>query len=67
MQAIKKRGKLLPVEKGYLVCPYCLRNKKMVRVRPDTRAETLQVFCRDCKREMIVDIEKGQCFESRGR
>ena len=57
----------MTVRDGYLVCPHCGRNRRLIRVRPDTRAEGLQVYCRDCKTETIVDIEKGQCFESRSR
>lgn len=38
-----------------------------MKVRPDTVANRLVVYCRDCKTEHIVDIAEGQCFESRGR
>lgn len=50
-----------------MVCPRCHKNKRLLRVRPETRAEQLQVFCRDCKAEVIVNIAEGECFESRGR
>lgn len=67
LQTLEKDGKMLTVKDGYLVCPNCRRNKRLIQVRPETRAERLVVFCRDCKTETIVDIDKGQCFESRGR
>lgn len=37
----------------------------MHQIRPDTTAENLPVFCRQCKLELTVNIDKGQCFESR--
>lgn len=60
-------GTLLTVENGYLVCPGCRTNKKLLPVEPDTEARNLRVYCRVCKRRYKVDIAKGQCFESQGR
>ena len=60
-------GKMLTVRNGYLVCPHCRRNKRLIQVPPDAKAERLRVWCRDCKTETIVDMEQGQCFESRGQ
>lgn len=39
----------------WLACPYC-RKKHMMRVFPDTAATRLCVYCRACKREIIMDI-----------
>lgn len=58
---------MLTVKDGYLTCPICKRNKRLLKVAPDTTAERLIVFCRDCKNEHIVDIEQGQCYESRSQ
>lgn len=58
---------MLTVRNGYLVCPHCLRNKRVIQIQPDTKAENLRVYCRDCKKETIVDIDQGQCFESRSQ
>lgn len=68
-------GKMLTVEKGYLVCPTCQErhrqypswrvNKKLLPINPDTTASRLPVYCRDCKTRHIVNIEQGRCFESR--
>lgn len=58
--------KRLTVIDGYLECPVC-RKRHIQAVRPDTIAERLQVFCPRCKTETIVDMDKGQCFQSRGR
>ena len=57
----------LDVRNGWLICPVCHRNRRLLRVRPSTEAKDLQLFCKDCKSEIVVDIDKGQCFESRGR
>lgn len=59
-------GIILPTKDGYLVCPYC-RASRLQRIRPETRAESLQIYCRKCKRELIVDIAEGQCYLSRGQ
>lgn len=67
MNIAPKHGKLLPVRDGWLTCPACRRNRRLQQIRPDTSATCLVVFCRDCKREIIVDIDKGECFESRGQ
>lgn len=38
-----------------------------MRIKPDTTATGLVVYCRECKTEHIVNINKGQSFESRSR
>ena len=38
-----------------------------MRVLPNTEARSLQVYCRDCKREIILDIDKGQRVELRSQ
>ena len=60
-------GKMLAVRDGYLICPICRRNTRLIQVRPETEAWSLTVFCRMCKSEIKIDIEKGQCFESQGQ
>lgn len=67
MQTQEKHGRMLTVKDGYLTCPICKRNKRLLKVAPDTTAKRLIVFCRDCKNEHIVDIEQGQCYESRSQ
>lgn len=66
-----KRGKLLPVKDGFLVCPECLAKRrltvKLLRIGPDTKARHLPLFCRQCKREYIADIDQGRSFESRSQ
>ena len=67
MQTNKNHGKLLTVKDGYLVCPICRRNKRVMRINPDTVATRVVAYCRDCKTKSIVDIDRGQCFESRSQ
>lgn len=59
-------GTMLAVKDGYLRCPYCGASR-LQRIRPETQASQLQVYCRKCKRELIVDIAQGQCFQSQCR
>ncbi len=67
MQSEHGHGIMLTVMDGYLVCPRCRVNRKVMRILPTTNATNLQVFCRSCKAEYLIDIVKGQCFESRSR
>lgn len=67
LQRLGKCGRLLTVRDGYLECPTCRRNKRLMKINPDTVAKKVVAYCRDCKTEHIVDIDKGQCFESRSQ
>lgn len=58
--------KILSKRDGYLVCPCCKQNTRVLRVREDTAAQNLQLYCRRCKREFMIDIEKGECYLSHG-
>ena len=65
MQVKTERGKLVPVKDGWISCPNCRRNKRLLRISPDTEARRLPVFCRDGKAEVILDIARGQSVERR--
>lgn len=65
LQNQKETGKLV-VKDGWLLCPAC-RRRKILRVRPDTTARNLTIYCRACHAETIVDIETGQCSRSQSR
>lgn len=67
MKNAAERDIMLTVRDGYLVCPRCLVNRKVVKVDPDTTARNLAVFCRTCKLQLKIDIVEGQCFESRSQ
>lgn len=62
MQNDTSRGKMVTVRDGYALCPHC--RHKLIQVRPETSARNLIVFCRCCRTEIKVNIEKSQCFES---
>lgn len=55
------------VRSGWLTCPRCRQNNRLLKIRSDTAAENLQLYCRECKSEIIVNIHRGECFESRGQ
>lgn len=55
------KTKVLPYERGMVYCPSCRRRgnpkHRLLRVRYDTIAHRLPVYCRACKREYIINIE----------
>lgn len=59
-----KHGKMLTVRKGFLICPTCRTSRRLMRIPPNAYGRGLAVYCRKCRTEHIVDIEKGQCFLS---
>ena len=60
-------GRLLVVRDGWLQCPVCRSNRKLMRVLPNTEGQRIPVYCRKCKTEITIDVREGQCFESRSR
>lgn len=54
---------MLPKRGGFFCCPGC--GSKVIRADAKTDAERLPVYCRKCKRELLIDIHRGQSFESR--
>ena len=60
MPKVMECGRLLPVEDGYVACPYCRRNRRLMKIRPDTFGRNIQVFCRTCKREIKLDIARDE-------
>lgn len=67
MQKGSGYGRMLTVKDGYLVCPRCRINRKVMRILPTTTASDLQIFCKSCKSEILIDIVEGKCYESRGQ
>ena len=59
MQVEENRGKLV-VKDGWLTCPVCQRNHSLLRIRDDTEAKNMPVYCRTCRTEIILDIARGQ-------
>lgn len=55
---------ILPVmAEQWLICPACGK-KKILRVRPDTVVRNLPVYCKRCRREVIVNIEPEPVAET---
>lgn len=46
------------VKDGWVYCPVC-HNKTRTKIRIDTEARNLPVFCPKCKRNFIANIKKG--------
>lgn len=46
------------VKDGWVYCPIC-NNKTRTKIRPDTVAENLPIFCPKCKMQSIVDVNAG--------
>ena len=67
MQSCGVSGRLLTVTNGWLQCPVCRRNRRLMRILPDTEGKRIPAYCRDCKTELLIDVSEGKCFESRGR
>ena len=42
----------------FVSCPAC-RAKRLMRLYPDTTGAGVALFCRRCKRELVVDIQPG--------
>lgn len=48
---------ILSVKDGWIACPQCGRN--LIRIRPETESHNLPIFCRGCRTEILLDIERG--------
>ena len=60
MQSNMRCGKLV-IRNGRYVCPNCKQTTNQ-KADPETEARGLILWCRSCKAEYIVNIERGQCF-----
>ncbi len=60
LQRPQKRGRIVPTKGQYPVCPVC-GNRMSLKVLPSTSGKNIPSFCRKCKTEIILDIDRGQC------
>lgn len=56
--------KPLPMANGYLICPNCRRNKKLQRITGEEVMKNAELYCRDCKHTIHVDVADGKCYLS---
>ena len=47
----------LPVKDGWIACPQC--GRKLIHIRPETESHSLPIFCRGCRTEILLEIERG--------
>lgn len=64
MRSEEKRATLVTKE-GWIICPVCRRNRRLLRIDDSTEATGLPIYCRDCKTEIILDIARGRSVERR--
>lgn len=66
MQFPTSCGKMLPKRGGFWCCPYCEpgRQRKLLRIVDGMNAVNVPLYCAKCNREILVDVYRGQCFES---
>ena len=51
-----KNGDKISTKDGWLTCPICKRNHRLLRITDATRARGLPVYCRTCHSEVILDM-----------
>lgn len=57
----------IPVVNGYAICPKCRVNQKAMQILPDTVIRNGVLWCRVCKRSILVDVVDGRCYVSGGQ
>ncbi len=51
------------MEYKWLLCPIC-KSKTRTKLRPDTEAKNLIVFCPKCKNESVVNVKNMEIEEA---
>lgn len=55
MQSETNRGKI-QTKDGFILCPICGR-QKVLRLLPETCGKNIPVYCRNCRKESIINID----------
>ena len=63
MQGKGKSGMMITVG-GRVRCPVC-KAPTTLMVTPETSGKNIPAYCRDCKTEIILNIERGQSVKRR--
>ena len=63
MNSCHDNGKMVTVKDQYPVCPIC-RGRMTPKILANTSGRNIPAFCRRCKNEILLDIERGQCSRS---
>ena len=56
-------GKMVTVKDDHPVCPVC-KGKMNLKIQANTSGRNIPAFCRRCKNELLLDIDRGQCSRS---
>lgn len=59
----ENKRSILEIRDGRIVCPVCGKKTDQA-VLSETSAESLVVFCKQCKSRMLVKIENGSASAS---
>lgn len=62
MQNLREPAKI-ETTNGWITCPACRRNHRLLRISDETEAHDLPVYCRTCRTEIILDIARGQSVQ----
>lgn len=57
---MEARHDILVTKDGWITCPGCQRRLKFLRIDDETEARHLPIYCRKCRTQIILDIERGQ-------
>lgn len=63
MNSHPNNGKMVTVKDSYPVCPVC-KGKMTPKILATTSGRNIPAFCRRCKNEILLDIDRGQCSRS---
>lgn len=54
-----RKAVTLNVENGWLECPFCHRSKRVKHILPTSCGSDIVAYCPKCKRELLLNIERG--------